>query len=132
MKYHKLFGALVVCGLMVAVAPARAHHAVHAQYDFEKPVDFEGVLIKMEWINPHSMIHLERTNADGTKTVWLFQTTGPALLRQRGLARGLEVGKTYTASGFAARNGNPMGFLKTLKMPDGRIVTMWFGDPNGN
>jgi len=25
-----------------------------------------------------------------------------------------------------------MGFIKTMKMPDGRLITMWFGDPNGN
>jgi len=25
-----------------------------------------------------------------------------------------------------------MGFLKEITMPDGRHVTMWFGDPNGD
>ena len=133
---QKSLGVLAVCGLLAAAVPAAAHHAVQAQYDFDKPIEFTGKLVKMEWINPHSMLHLEVTNKDGSKTEWLFQTTGPATLRQRGLARssegGFEVGKTYTALGFAARNGNPMGFLREITMPDGRHVTMWFGDPNGN
>ena len=41
----------------------------------------------MEWINPHAMLHLEVTNQDGSKAVWIFQTTGAAALRQKGLAR---------------------------------------------
>ena len=104
--------------------------------DFDKPVEFTGTLKQMEWINPHAMLHLEVTNPDKSKTVWIFQTTGAGALRQKGLARasqgGLTVGETYTIAGFAARNGKPQGFIKTLKMPDGRLITMWFGDPNGN
>ena len=133
---YKLLGALAVCGLLLTAVPAVAHHAVQAQYDFDKPIDFTGTLVKMEWINPHSMMHLEVTNKDGSKTEWIFQTTAAGTLRQRGLGRasegGFEVGKTYTALGFAARNGHPMGFLREVTMPDGRHITMWFGDPNGN
>jgi hypothetical protein len=128
--------ALTVCAMLLAATSAMAHHAVQAQYDFDKPIEFTGVLVKMEWINPHSMMHLEVTNKDGSKAIWIFQTTAAGALRQRGLGRaaegGFEVGKTYTATGFAARNGNPMGFLKEITMPDGRHVTMWFGDPNGD
>ena len=65
-----------------------------------------------------------------------FITTAVAALRQRGLARSgpgsLEVGAKYTVKGYSARNGNPMGFMKTLVFPDGKEVVFWFGDPNGN
>ena len=40
-------------------------------------------------------------------------------------------GKTYTMYGFRAKTGKTQAFLKQLKMPDGRIVVAWFGDPNG-
>jgi hypothetical protein len=133
----KHWGALAIfCGLLLAAMPAMAHHSVAAEYDFDKPVEFKGTLVQMDWINPHAMLHLEVPAADGTKTVWIFQTTGAGALRQKGLARaeqgGLAVGQTLTIAGFAAKNGRPMGFIKTLKMPDGRLITMWFGDPNGN
>jgi hypothetical protein len=48
-----------------------------------KPIEITGSLKKMEFINPHSMLHLEVTNPDGTKVDWVFQTTNPAL-RNRG------------------------------------------------
>ena len=40
--------------------------------------------------------------------------------------------RQMTASGFAARSGNPMGMLKVLRMPTGRVITTWTGDANGN
>jgi hypothetical protein len=135
MSFRFLF-VLAICGLLLAAVPVVAHHAVAAQYDMDKPVEITGALKKMEFINPHSMLHLEVTNQDGTKTVWVFQTTNAGTLRSRGLARSgpgsLEPGATYTVKGFAARNGNPMGFLRTLVFPDKREITFWFGDPNGN
>ena len=39
-------------------------------------------------------------------------------------------GAPYTVKGFAARNGNPMGFLRVLVFPDKKEMTFWFGDPN--
>jgi hypothetical protein len=133
----KYWALVVLAGTsLLAAIPAAAHHSVAAEYDFDKPIEFTGTLKQMEWINPHAMLHLEVTNKDGSKTVWIFQTTGAGALRQKGLARasqgGLSVGDTYTINGFAAKNGKSQGFIKTLKMPDGRLITMWFGDPNGN
>jgi hypothetical protein len=130
------WGILAGCALAVAAVPALAHHAVAAQYDMQKPIEITGTLKKMEFINPHSMLHLEVTNTDGTKVDWVFQTTNAGTLRNRGLARSgpgsLEQGAKYTVKGYAARNGNPMGFLRTLIFPDGREMVFWFGDPNGN
>ena len=35
----------------------------------------------------------------------------------------LEVGAKYTVKGYSARNGNPMGFMKTLVFPDGSALS---------
>ena len=128
--------ALSFFGLLGAAWPSAAHHAVAAQYDMDKPGEWSGTLKKMEFINPHSMLHLEVTAPDGKVTEWIFQTTAVAALRQRGLARSgpgsLEVGAKYIVKGYSARNGNPMGFMKTLVFPDSKEIVFWFGDPNGN
>jgi hypothetical protein len=130
------FAIMTVCGLLTATVPLAAHHAIAAQYDMDKPVEITGTLKKMEFINPHSMLHLDVKGPDGQVTTWVFQTTNSGTLRSRGLARtgpgSLEVGAPYTVKGFAARNGNPMGFLRVLVFPDKKELTFWFGDPNGN
>jgi hypothetical protein len=136
MMSGKRWGAVVVfCGLLLAVVPAMAHHSVASEYDMNKKLDFTGTLVEMEFVNPHSFLHLEVTNSDGSKTVWIFQTTAAGALRQKGLARaengGLAVGMTLEITGFAAKNGKAFGYIRTLKMPDGRLITVWYGDPNG-
>ena len=127
---------LALSGLLLAAVPVAAHHAIAAQYDMDKAGEWTGTLKKMEFINPHSMLHLDVAGPDGKTTEWVFQTTNAGTLRTRGLARtgagSLEVGAKYTVKGFAARNGNPMGFLRVLVFPDGKELTFWFGDPNGN
>jgi hypothetical protein len=130
------WGLLIVfCGLLLTTMPALAHHSVASEYDLTKPVDFTGTLVQMEWINPHAMLHLEVPNKDGSKTTWIFQTTAAGALRQKGLARaengGLAVGMTLEITGFASKNGQPRGYIRSLKLPDGRVITVWYGDPNG-
>ena len=137
MKNYTLMSVLVVCGWLMATGSALAHHAVAAQYDLDKPIEFSGTVVRMEFVNPHSMLHLEVTDPDGTKTIWMFQTGAIGTLRRLGLVRssaegGLKPGDHVTASGFAARSGNPMGMLKELRMPTGRVITTWSGDPNNN
>src|SRR5438128_11379428 len=106
------------CGLLLPAIPAIAHHSVAAEYDFDKPVEFTGTLKQMEWINPHAMLHLEVTNQDGSKAVWIFQTTGAGALRQKGLTRasqgGLIVREAYTTSGLSATHGTTQGVIKAL------------------
>jgi hypothetical protein len=125
-----------LAAIFLAVVPVAAHHAVAAQYDMDKAGEWTGTLMKMEFINPHSMLHLNVSGPDGKVTEWVFQTTNAGTLRTKGLARtgpgSLEIGNKYTVKGFPARNGNPMGFLRVLVFPDGKELTFWFGDPNGN
>ena len=137
MTHYRLSLALAMCGLLVAGIPVLAHHAAAAEYDLSKPIEFTGTLVKVEIVNPHSMLHLEITNPDGTKTVWRFQTGAINTLRRLGLVRrstegGLKAGDVVTASGFAARSGNPQGLLRVLRLPTGRVITTWSGDPNNN
>lgn len=130
---NKYWGvSAVVCGLLLTAVPVVAHHSIASEYDFDKPVEITGILKRVDWVNPHSMFHVEVTGQDGSKAVWIFQTgNAGALRRQKEFAGKRLVGETFTVSGFAAKNGKTQGFIKTLTMPDGQLVTMWFGDPNG-
>ena len=52
--------------LMCATIHVRAHHAFAAEFDAKKPIKLEGMVTKVEWINPHAWIHIDVKRPDGT------------------------------------------------------------------
>src|SRR5213075_1227754 len=132
MSYGRFIAVLALCGMGIAT-PAVAHHSVSAEFDYAKKFSFQATVIKLVAINPHSVLEVERTNPDGTKTVWKLQTLGAGQLRNRfGPEGAVKPGQVVTVEGIQSRSGNPYGFLENLIMPDGRAVKTYFGDPNGN
>jgi len=133
MRYRFASVASICALLLFSASPARAHHSVTAEFDYAKPFSFKATVIRLVAVNPHSVLEVERTNPDGTKTVWKLQTLGAAQLRQRfGPEGGVQPGQVVTVEGIQARSGNPFGFLENLILPNGHAVKTYFGDPNGN
>jgi len=42
----------IVLALLVAAAPALAHHAFGAEFDTARPIALRGTVTMMEWVNP--------------------------------------------------------------------------------
>ena len=126
--------AASVALLLGMVVTAVAHHSVQAEFDLDKPVTKTGKVTKVEWINPHSYIYMDVTDEKGTVKRWSFEMAGPGALRRAGLSRtdrgGLKAGDTITVTGILAKDGSDFGLIKNVKLPDGRVFTIWTDDPN--
>jgi hypothetical protein len=107
--------------LTVAVAaPLVAHHAFGAEFDKDAPIRLEGKIVRLEWVNPHSWIHME-VQGEAEPEVWMVEGGTPNVLLRRGLRRDcLTPGTEIIVDGYKAKD-------HSLKRANGRDVTFTDG-----
>jgi hypothetical protein len=111
----------VVVGMGLAVTPMRAHHAFTAEFDSNQPVSFRGTITKMDWVNPHSWIHIDVKDETGRVTNWALELGAPNALFRRGWRKdSIAVGTEVAVTGFACKSGQPCANGRTITLPDGR------------
>ena len=116
-----LITIVIASSLAVAAAPVAAHHAFAANFDAEKPVRFEAVITKMEWINPHVWIHIDAQMPDGSVEQWMIEAGSPNMLFRQGLNKNsVQPGMRVIVDGYQARNGSKRANGRDLTLPDGR------------
>jgi len=102
-------------------APTAAHHAFAAEFDATKPFKIRGTVVKMEWINPHTWLHLDVKRADGKVERWMIEGGPPNALYRRGFTKNsLPLGSEILVEGFRAKDGSLKGNGRELTFSDGR------------
>jgi Family of unknown function (DUF6152) len=128
---NKLTYTLAAGALLLAVAPLWAHHAFEAEFDQNKPVTLVGKVTGMEWINPHSWIHIDVTGPDGTVTNWMIECGSPNIMLRRGFTkRSLEVGTEISVKGYQAKNGTNRANGSSVTFKDGRKLFVGGSNPD--
>ncbi len=117
---------MIVCCWLFAAGSLQAHHSLAGVYEIRKEEKVTGVLTKVAFTNPHGAMHLEVTAADGSKTEWVMTTGSANVLANLGFgeagANHVEAGDIVTIDYFPARNGKPLGFIRTITLPDERQI----------
>ena len=118
-------------GMLLASAPASAHHAFAAEFDSAKPVKLKGTVTKMEWINPHSWIHIDVKNADGTVTAWMIECGSPNTLFRRGVTKdSLPAGTEVLVDGYLAKDGSNRANGRDVTLTDGKKLFLGSSNPD--
>src|SRR5215475_6003210 len=124
---------LTAAGLLLAAAvPLLAHHAFTAEFDAKKPLKLRGTVAKIELINPHSWIHIDVKNNDGTSTRWMIEGGTPNTLLRRGFTKNsLPVGTLINVDGYQAKDGSNRANGRDLTFPDGKKIFLGASGPEG-
>ena len=114
----KLF---VLIGLLLAVAPAWAHHAFAAEFDQTRPLKLKGTVTKWEVVNPHSWIHIDVKGEDGTVANWMIEGGSPNNLYRLGFTKdSLPPGTEIVVEGYQAKDKSTRAVGKNVTFPDGK------------
>ena len=122
----RVLGTAVLAGCVLASSASLAHHSLSGVYNIRGSGELTGVIKKVEFINPHGVMTLDVKNDDGTTTEWQLTTGSANTLAGLGFGREgpntVIAGDVVTISYFPARNGKPLGFIRSITLPDQRTI----------
>ena len=111
--------------LTAAVPPVSAHHSFSAEFDQKKQVTLEGTVAMMEFVNPHSWLHIDVQKPDGSVERWRIEGGSPSVMLRKGWNRdSLPAGTRVKVVGFQAKDGSLRASSRDLQFPDGRRMDL--------
>jgi len=117
--------ALAATALILAPVAALAHHAFGAEFDPNRPLVLKGPVTKVEWVNPHTWIHMEVTKEDGTTEQWMVEGGTPNTLLRNGLTKhSLEPGTTIVVDGYQSKDRSNRANGRNVTLENGEKIFM--------
>jgi hypothetical protein len=114
---------MIVVGVAVALltcVPVRAHHSGSTLFD-ETTATLKGVVKDWLWSNPHCLLTLDVTGADGKAAQWVIELQAPNSIYPGGYRRTtFKPGDAVTLVVHPVKNGRPYGRIVSSVLADGR------------
>jgi hypothetical protein len=118
----------------MASVSLQAHHSLAGVYDMKAEKEIAGTVEKVQFVNPHGSLTISVKNTDGSATEWVFTLGSATALAQRGVGKigpnALHNGDEIKVKCIPAKDGSPIGFLKSITYPDGHTIVVSGGGPN--
>ena len=118
------FALCVLVAILSTCQPAlMAHHGRGASFDMNKQVTLKGTVSRVDWRNPHVVIHMDVKDAAGAVVTWSFENAGVSQMAQAGYNRNtLKLGQEITAVVNPAANGSPTAIVVKVILGDGSEI----------
>src|SRR5882724_5456477 len=127
-------GCMVLGGWLMATGSLLAHHSLAGVYDMKKEIELSGAVENVKFTNPHGSLAISVKTPDGAATTWVMTLGSATGLASKGVGKtgpnALHTGDNIKVKILPAKDGSPLGFLKTVTFEDGRVIQISGGNPN--
>ena len=102
------------------IGPLHAHHGSAPHFDRNDVVSLTGAVIEVQFVNPHTWVHVENVEVDGSVTEWRCETSGASQLRRLGWSVDtLVAGDNVRIVGQRARREANVCNIQSMHLADG-------------
>ena len=109
----------VIALTLVAMPSVFAHHS-GIEYDKTTLVELEGEARTVRWRNPHILIELATTDANGQEVIWSLEGAALSRQRRRGVMEGmLQAGDQVRVAGYASTRRPEHMTVEHILLPSG-------------
>lgn len=121
----------LAAGSLILAGPLSAHHS-SAIFEAGKRIEMTGAVTEWFWANPHCLLSLDVTGANGQVVRWVVETQAPPNIIPYGWSKqSFKPGDSVTITVEPARNGRPVGRLLQAVLPDGKTLVAGGGAAAG-
>ena len=131
---RRTLACVALGGWLMASGSLQAHHSLAGVYDMKAEKEVSGTVASVKFTNPHGSLAVTVKNPDGTTTDWVMTLGSATALAQRGVGKtgpnALHAGDNIKVKFLPAKDGSPLGFLKTVTFADGHVIQISAGNAN--
>lgn len=114
--------AALLAAAALTAAPAVAHHSP-AVFDQTREIELTGVVTEFKWANPHSWIHMDVKNDDGSVDNWSIEMNPPTYLVRGGWrSNTIGPGDVVTVRANPLRTNEKSAKFVSITLSDGRVL----------
>ena len=127
---RRLLTVLAIAGSLVLLnTHTWSHHAFSSEFDIDKPISLRGTITRMEWVNPHTWLHMTATIEDDTIQEWMLEGGTPNTLLRAGLTQQILLpGTEILVRGYQSKDPdcipNCRGSGRDITFTDGSNIFM--------
>lgn len=116
-------------GVVTLCVPLFAHHGT-AAFENEKKVTLKGTVTEWLWSNPHCLLQFDVKGDDGKVVHWIGETQNPVSMTNVGWSKAaIKAGDDVTVTILQVKNGQPLGRVVSVQLPNGKTLISGEGAP---
>ena len=126
-RHRQWCAAIGIVAFSALTTSAFGHHSVAGQFDATKRTHLTGTITSVDWINPHTYIHLDVKDEQGAITSWRLESLPTAMMRKAGLTKEMIIGdgSPVTADAMVSRDGTKnVAWVMKLTYADGHYYQL--------